>query len=83
MAADLPNLFCDRYPTYQYTYGDCTFTALPIVRKSTVSIYPMDFRCICKRNPTVFAQEIGKFFALTALDLFNWIMNWRVDDTTL
>jgi hypothetical protein len=30
--------------------GDCTFTALPIVGKSTVSVYPTDFRCICKRH---------------------------------
>ncbi len=25
----------------------------------------------------LFAQEIGKFFALTALDLLNWITQWR------
>ncbi len=25
----------------------------------------------------LFAQEIGKFFALTALDLLNWITPWR------
>jgi hypothetical protein len=30
--------------------GDCTFTVLPIVGKSTVSVYPTDFRCICKRH---------------------------------
>jgi hypothetical protein len=30
--------------------GDCTFTALPIVGKGTVSVYPTDFRCICKRH---------------------------------
>jgi hypothetical protein len=24
-------------------FGDCIFTALPIVRKSTVSVYPTDF----------------------------------------
>ncbi len=29
---------------------DCTFTALPIVGKSTISVYPTDFRCICKRH---------------------------------
>ncbi len=25
----------------------------------------------------LFAQEIGKFFVLTALDLLNWITQWR------
>jgi hypothetical protein len=49
LAADLPNLFCTTYPAYQYL-GDCTFTALPIVGKSTVSMYPTDFRCIRKRH---------------------------------
>ncbi len=27
---------------------DCAFNALPIVGKSTVSVYPTDFGCICK-----------------------------------
>ncbi len=25
----------------------------------------------------LFAQEIGKFFAITGLDLLNWIIQWR------
>jgi hypothetical protein len=34
-------------PTYLILSGDCTFTALPIVGKSTVPLYPTNFRCIC------------------------------------
>jgi hypothetical protein len=30
--------------------GDCTFTTLPIVGKSTISVYPTDLRCIGKRH---------------------------------
>jgi hypothetical protein len=48
LAADLPNLFYDRYPAYKYLAT--TFTTLPIVGKSTVSVYPADFRCICRRH---------------------------------
>jgi hypothetical protein len=57
--------------------GDCTFTALPIVGKSTVSIYPTDFRwCICKRHSYLHRKWVS-FFYLTALDLLNWITQWR------
>jgi hypothetical protein len=42
LAAYIPNLFCDRYPAYQYP------ATVHVVGKSTVSAYPTDFRCICK-----------------------------------
>ncbi len=49
LAADSPNLFAN-------ISGDCTFTVLPIVGKSTVSEYPTDLIAfesgipICKGN---------------------------------
>jgi hypothetical protein len=49
LAADLPNLFRNRYPAYQYP-ATVRFSALPIVGKCTVSIYPTDFRCFCQRH---------------------------------
>jgi hypothetical protein len=48
LAADLPNLFCKdiRLTNIRRLH----IFALPIVGKSTVSVYPTDFRCICKRH---------------------------------
>jgi hypothetical protein len=47
------NYFRNWLPTYliftAIDIRDCTFTALPIVGRSTVSMSPIDFRCICKR----------------------------------
>jgi hypothetical protein len=41
-----------------------------MVRKSTVSVYPIGFWMHLQAT-ILFAQEIGKFFALTAWNLFN------------
>jgi hypothetical protein len=46
-------------------HGDSSSPTLPIDGKITVSIYPIDFRCILQ-VAIPFAQEIGKYFALTA-----------------
>jgi hypothetical protein len=48
LAADFPNHFCEDIRLTDIR--DCTFTALPIVGKSTVSVYSTEFRCICKRH---------------------------------
>ncbi len=55
--------------------GDCTFTALLIVGKSTVSVYPTFYMHL--KADFLFSQEKGKFFALTALDLLSWITQWQ------
>jgi hypothetical protein len=39
--------------------GGFTFTALPIVGKSTVSVYPTDFKCICKRHSYLHGEYVS------------------------
>jgi hypothetical protein len=69
LAAVLPNLFCNRFPAYQYP-TTVHLPHLPIFGKSTVSVYPTDFG-MHLQAAFLFAQEKGKFSALTALDLLN------------
>ncbi len=70
LAADLLYLIFSAIYISLPISGDCTFTALPVVGKSTVSVYPTNFRCICKQ-PSYLHREKVRFFTLTALDLLN------------
>jgi hypothetical protein len=44
LAADLPNLYCEDIR------GLYIYRITPIIGKGTVSVYPTDFRCICKQH---------------------------------
>jgi hypothetical protein len=58
LAVNLSNLFCDRYPAYQY----------PATVHLTNYQYLLQI-LDALQVAFLFAQEIGKFFALTTLDL--------------
>jgi hypothetical protein len=47
LAANLPKLICDRYPTYQNTAKLHLTSRLTSRRKKYCTVYPIDFRCIC------------------------------------
>jgi hypothetical protein len=70
LAADLPNLFCDRYPTYQYL----ATVNLPHYQWSERVLYPYIQQILAAFAigiPICTGNTVGKFFALTALDLLN------------
>jgi hypothetical protein len=56
LAADLSNLFCDIYPAYQYPAMH--MYRITIVGKSAVSVYPTDFRYICKRHSYLHRKQV-------------------------
>jgi hypothetical protein len=49
LAADLPDLFCDRNPAYQY----------PATLHLPHYQYPIDFRCICKRHSYLLRKKVS------------------------